>query len=175
MRFTKKTIWRCATRPDRNRRRRSAILGGLRRFYDTCLWRVQTRRLILGRDPECRIAVLCGGRDRSTNVGHIVRIDLYIARKDCHQIYFFDPVESAARMYRTMRSEKIRVRIFKSINESLWRQEEVRAYKAGVSSLRRNLFPPHGGLVIHPKSLYIRSGSPLLRMEEIFEHFQFLA
>lgn len=73
---------------DRNSLRRA---GGLRSFYDTALWRVKTRRFILGRDPLCQIAILCGGRERSTDVDHTERAELYIARHGGDESFFFDP------------------------------------------------------------------------------------
>ena len=73
---------------DRNAIRRES---GLKSLYDSALWRVRTRRLILGRDPLCMIAVLCGGRALSTDVDHIIRAEVYIARHGGDESYFWDP------------------------------------------------------------------------------------
>lgn len=76
---------------DRQRRRRAGVLGGLLRLYDTVLWRVRTRRLVLDRDPLCRIAIKCGGRALSTEVDHVIRAEVYIASKGGDETLFYDP------------------------------------------------------------------------------------
>lgn len=67
------------------------MLGGLRRLYDTAMWRVHTRRFIRARDPLCQIALLCGGRDASADVDHTIRAEVYIAQHDGDETYFYDP------------------------------------------------------------------------------------
>jgi hypothetical protein len=73
---------------DRNSLRRA---GGLRRLYDTALWRIRTRRFILSRDALCQIAILCEGRAPSTDVDHTERAEIYIARHGGDESFFFDP------------------------------------------------------------------------------------
>lgn len=38
----------------------------------------------------CTIRVLCGGRARSTDIDHIIRAEIYVARHGGDQAYFFD-------------------------------------------------------------------------------------
>lgn len=72
-------------------RRASGPAGlGLKRLYDSAAWRVRMRRYILGRDPLCRIAVLCLGRELSTDLDHIVRAEIHIALHGGDVEWFFD-------------------------------------------------------------------------------------
>jgi 5-methylcytosine-specific restriction endonuclease McrA len=74
---------------DRNARRRD---DELKRLYDRWAWRGRNgaRRLVLGRDEFCQIAILCGGRSFSTDVDHIVRAELYIEQHGGDETFFFD-------------------------------------------------------------------------------------
>jgi 5-methylcytosine-specific restriction protein A len=42
------------------------------RLYDRRRWRDRLRKLVLARDPLCRIAVLCDGTALSTEVDHVI-------------------------------------------------------------------------------------------------------
>lgn len=46
---------------------------------------------MLARDTLCQIAVLCGGRERSVDVDHIIRAELYIEQHGGDQTFFYDP------------------------------------------------------------------------------------
>lgn len=74
---------------ERNERRRN---DGLKRFYDSWAWRGRkgARRMVLARDPLCRIAILCEGRGLSTDVDHIIRVELYIEQHGDDVGFFFD-------------------------------------------------------------------------------------
>jgi 5-methylcytosine-specific restriction endonuclease McrA len=65
---------------------------GLKRLYDAWAWRGRrgARRITLARDPECQIAILCGGRALSTDVDHIIRAELYIEAHGGDQSFFYD-------------------------------------------------------------------------------------
>src|SRR5579859_2085414 len=83
---------RCPAHPptaarDRERDRRA---GGVRRLYDTASWR-RTCRSIKARDPMCTIAVICGGRQPTTDIDHIIRAEIYIERHGGDESFFFDP------------------------------------------------------------------------------------
>lgn len=69
------------------RRRRA---GEIRRLYDSIQWRERTRPYILARDPLCKIAVLCGGTEPSTEVDHEVQAELYIEQHGGDVSFFFD-------------------------------------------------------------------------------------
>jgi 5-methylcytosine-specific restriction endonuclease McrA len=75
---------------DRSERRRS---DGLKRLYDAWAWRGRNgaRRVVLARDTLCQIAVLCNGRERSVDVDHIIRAELYIEQHGGDQTFFYDP------------------------------------------------------------------------------------
>ena len=75
---------------DRNVRRRDE---GLKRHYDSWAWRGRAgaRRVTLARDTLCQIAILCGGRERSVDVDHIIRAELYIEMHGGNQAFFYDP------------------------------------------------------------------------------------
>ena len=74
---------------DRNARRRDE---GLKRLYDSWSWRGRNgaRRLVLARDTLCQIAILCGGRERSVDVDHIIRAEIYIETHGGDTTFFFD-------------------------------------------------------------------------------------
>jgi hypothetical protein len=73
----------------RNAMRRA---DGLKRLYDSWAWRGRqgTRRLVLGRDPFCQIAILCQGRGLSVDVDHIIRAELYIEMHGGDATFFYD-------------------------------------------------------------------------------------
>lgn len=72
---------------DRLRRRRQTAIG---RLYDSPHWRHRTQPYILSRDPFCQIAVLCGGHAPSTDVDHVERAEVYVAKHGGDLRYFFD-------------------------------------------------------------------------------------
>jgi hypothetical protein len=72
---------------DRERQRRA---GGIRRLYDSAEWRERTRPFVLTRDPICKIAKLCGGREPSTDADHVIPAVDYIAQHNGDWRYFFD-------------------------------------------------------------------------------------
>jgi hypothetical protein len=78
----------------RDSRERSASRRAerLKRIYDSFAWRGRqgARRVVLGRDRLCRIAILCGGRALSVDVDHIVRAEVWIEMHDNDPSFFFD-------------------------------------------------------------------------------------
>lgn len=72
---------------DRLRARRAAGLG---RHYDSAQWRERTRPRVLARDPLCKIAELCQGREPSTDVDHVIPAAKYIALHGGDERYFYD-------------------------------------------------------------------------------------
>ena len=71
---------------DRLRRRRE----GVGRLYDSVQWRRRTRPFVLGRDPMCKIADLCGGNAPSTDVDHVIPAETYVAQHNGDERFFFD-------------------------------------------------------------------------------------
>jgi 5-methylcytosine-specific restriction endonuclease McrA len=63
----------------------------IKRFYDKAQWRSRTVPFILGRDPLCQLAILCGGVAASTDVDHIIRAEVYIEQHPYDPSAFYDP------------------------------------------------------------------------------------
>lgn len=73
---------------ERNQRRRES---GLKRLYDTAQWRKRSLPYILGRDPMCKLAIVCLGEAVSTAVDHIIRAEIYVAQHGGDTRAFYDP------------------------------------------------------------------------------------
>jgi 5-methylcytosine-specific restriction enzyme A len=87
----------CARHQESNRATRAARdreadrrANGLKSFYDGYKWRRITQPFILNRDPLCKIALLCEGRAASTDVDHIIRVEIYIAQHAGDPTAFYD-------------------------------------------------------------------------------------
>jgi 5-methylcytosine-specific restriction protein A len=72
---------------DRHRRKRESGLG---RHYDSPQWRNRTRPYILGRDPFCKIGIICDGDGCSTDVDHVIPAEIYVEQHSGDETFFYD-------------------------------------------------------------------------------------